>query len=401
LVKEGIITKQESEEDDIKLYMDLLGAITTAGKFLGMPIEEQTALTTFEDAKIIYQELKEAGISNQVIRYLGWMNGGLRATAPAKIKVEKVLGGEAALKELVSYLQGEGREIFFDIDFSYLNRMESFDGFDMDWHTSKTIDNKPAFLKTYNPVTQSFNEGRAFVLSPYSITEFYGEIKDKYTSFFGEGEKSISLGSLGFALNSSQDEDRPLNREDSKNEIIGALEQIAKDYNNVLVENGNYYTWQYANNVLDIPLDSSNRRTTTDEIPFLGIVLHGYMNYAGEAINLAGDYEYTLLKTIENGANPYFVLGYENISSLKTNGFSEYYAVEYGIWKESIIEEYNKLNTVLAPLQNHTISSHEILDNRIVKVGYSNGTKILLNYTNFDVKVDGKTIEAMGFLVQA
>ena len=177
------------------------------------------------------------------------------------------------------------------------------------------------------------------------------------------------------------------------------MAKIAEDFDNVLIENGNYYTWKYVDTILNIPLDSSNRITATYEVPFIGIVLHGYMKYTGEAINLAGDYEYNLLKTIENGANPYFVLAYDNISELKTNGYSEYYAVEYATWKESIIEEYNKLNEVLTPLQNLCITGHDILGNRVVKVTYEDGTQIYLNYNNFAVQAEGRDIAAMDFAV--
>jgi hypothetical protein len=399
LIKEGVLSKLTDQKEKIPLYLDLLGAITTSQKFLGMPVQAQTELTTFENAKAIFDELKAAGITNQSIRYLGWMNGGLNATAPAKIKVESVLGGEDGLKELISHVQSQGSQLYMDLDFAYLSRVGSFDGFNYDDHTSKTIDGKPAMLKSYNPVIQAYDFGFATLLSPHTITQFYSKISSKYLSFYGDSQKNLSVGSLGYALNSSQDENYPLNRENSKEETILALEKLAADYQSVLLESGNYYTWKYADVIVDIPLDSSNRRTTTSEIPFLGIVLHGYMNYAGEAINLAGDYEYTLLKTIENGANPYFVVAYQNISELKTNYFSEYYAVEYNVWKESIIEEYNKLNKVLSPLQDETIVAHELLGNRIVKVVYSNNTTIYLNYNNYKVTHEGMTIDAMGFHV--
>ncbi len=399
LIKEGVLSKQENKNENISLFVDLIGDVDTTEKFLGMPISAKAELTTFENAKTIISELKEAGVSEQVIRYLGWANGGMTATAPAKLKVEKALGGESALKELISYVQSEDFQMYLDLNFSYVNAIDLMDGFDLDADTAKTIDGKPAYYKTYNPVVQAYNTQVAYVISAGTIPRFYENIADKYISLFGEGQKNISVGSLGGALNSSQDEMLPLNREDAKDYTMSALEQIGSDYDSVLVENGNYYTWKYTDTILNIPLDSSNRITTTAEIPFLGIVLHGYMTYTGEAINLSGDYEQTLLKSIENGANPYFVLAYDNISELKTNGYSEYYAVEYATWKESIVKEYQKLNEVLAPIQNACITEHEILDNRVVKVTYDGGTEIYLNYNNYAITVEGLEIEAMGFSV--
>lgn len=399
LEKQGVLKKLDDNKEDIRLYLDLLGALTTTDTFLGMPVEKQAELTTFENAKTILAELKEKGISEQVVRYLGWMNGGLTATAPTEIDVEKVLGGEKGLKDLIAYVQGEGNRLYLDLDFAYVYRTAFFDGFDEEDDTAKTIDNKPAFYKTYNPAFQAYNTHVAYIVSPHKIADFYGEISEKYSSFFAEGQKNISVGSLGTAINSSQDELFPLNRENSKEELIAALEKIAASNDSVLVNKGNYYTWKYADTVLDIPLDSSNRNTTTAEVPFLGIVLHGYMNYTGEAINLSGDYEYTILKTIENGGNPYFVLAYQNIPELKINGYGEYYAVRYEDWKEDLVKEYNTLNEVLSPLQNCTITDHEILGNRIVKVTYSNGTQIYLNYNNFAVTYESFELAPMGFVV--
>ena len=400
LLEEGILEKIETGDDkDINLYMDLLGAIDTTKTVLGVPVDATADLTTFENAKVILDELKEAGVNDQVIRYLGWVNGGLASTVPSKLKVVKELGGEKKLKELISHVQKNGDQIYLDLDFAYIKAVGMFDGYDEEKDAAKTIDGKAAYYQTYNPIVQAYNTQVAFVLSAKTIKTYYDRIVDKYTGYFGEGAKTISMGTLGHALNSSQDEDFPLNREDAKDYTASTMGQIKEDVESILIEKGNYYTWKYADTVLDIPLDSSNRITTTAEVPFLGILLHGYMNYTGEAINMAGDYEYTLLKTIENGANPYFVLAYDNIAELKTNGYSEYYAVEYGVWKESIVEEYKRLNEVLGPLQDQLITGHEILQERIVKVVYENGTEIYLNYNNFAKNVEGVEIPAMGFYV--
>jgi len=399
LLKSGVLKKLEDQGDDIKLYLDLIGAVDTTKTILGVPVATKAELTTFEDAKIILDELKEAGISNQVLRYLGWVNGGMASTAPAKLKVVKHLGGEKELKELVSYVQEQGSDIYLDLNFSYIKALASFDGYDEERDAAKTIDGKAAYYQTYNPIVQAYNKQVAFVISAKTIDSYYEKISEKYTDLFAECKKTISLGSLGHALNSSQDEEFPLNREDAKDYTMSSLEKISENFESVLVEKGNSYTWKYADTVLDIPLDSSNRITTTAEVPFLGIVLHGYMNYTGEAMNMAGDYEYTLLKTIENGANPYFVVAYENIPQLKINGYSEYYAVEYGVWKETIIEEYKKLNEVLSPLQDQLITGHEIVAERVVKVSYENGTEIYLNYNNFAVNVETLEIPAMSYHV--
>ncbi len=399
LLKEEILKKTDSQDKDIPLYLDMIGSIDTTKKILGVPVDSKAPLTTFENAKTIFDELKEAGVASQVIRYLGWVNGGMTATAPSKLSIQKELGGEKGLKELIAYVQGKGDQIYMDLDFSYINKVAMFDSFDEDKDTAKTIDGKFAYYQTYNPIVQAFNTQVAYVISAGAISDLFDSVTEKYAALYGDGEKNISVGSLGTALNSSQDEELPLNREDAKDYTISALDKISAAYDKVTVNNGNSYTWKYADTIMEIPLDSSNRITTTAEVPFLGILLHGYMNYTGEAVNLSGDYEYTLLKTIENGANPYFVVAYDNIAELKVNGYSEYYAVQYSTWKESIANEYKKLNEALGSLQNVVIQNHEILENRVVRVTYENGVQIYLNYNNFETTYGDITLDAMGFAV--
>lgn len=126
--------------------------------------------------------------------------------------------------------------------------------------------------------------------------------------------------------------------------------------------------------IIDVPLDDSQYKYSGGTVPFMGMVLHGYKEFAGSAINLAGDYQYTLLKTIENGANPYFVIAYENTSELKQySGYSnlaEYYSVRYNIWLQDMVDTYRELNEALKSVRNAAIIDHEFLDenNKVVKV---------------------------------
>jgi hypothetical protein len=115
------------------------------------------------------------------------------------------------------------------------------------------------------------------------------------------------------------------------------------------------------------------------------MVLHGYKEYSGTAINLAGDYQYTLLKTIENGASPYFVIALDNNAELKQKNeiyLAKYYSVRYNIWYNDMVNTYKTLNDTLKDLKYTSIVKHEFIDssNKVVKVTYENGTAIYINY---------------------
>ena len=138
----------------------------------------------------------------------------------------------------------------------------------------------------------------------------------------------------------------------------------------------------------------------------MSMVLHGYKEYSGIALNLAGEFNYQLLKTVESGAAPYFVVATNNISELKQYGsyssIAKYYSVRYSIWKEDIIEAYNDINVALKDVQNSTVRKHDILtdDGKVVTVVYENGIRFYINYSEHDYTVSGTdiTVPANGFV---
>ena len=163
------------------------------------------------------------------------------------------------------------------------------------------------------------------------------------------------------------------------------LEQIKSNNEKILVNAGNEYTLRYVTDILELPLDDSRLLYSYATVPFMSMVLHGYVEYSGIALNLAGDYNYQLLKTIESGASPYFVVACNNTSDLKQYAHPEiaqYYSVSYSIWKNDIEKAYNAVNDALSDVQSSVIRKHEIVsdDGNVVKVIYDNGISFYMNY---------------------
>ena len=86
-------------------------------------------------------------------------------------------------------------------------------------------------------------------------------------------------------------------REDSKKYCdLLSLENLKNSGYNLLVDGGNAYTLKYAQAVTDTPLESSGMSIESYTIPFVGMVLHGYVEYSGVALNQQGSYQKSLLK---------------------------------------------------------------------------------------------------------
>lgn len=118
----------------------------------------------------------------------------------------------------------------------------------------------------------------------------------------------ISVATLGSDLNSDFNEDEPLNREDSKTAVVKLLQKIKENNGNVMVSGGNAYTLAYVTDIIDVPLDDSQYKYSGGTVPFMGMVLHGYKEFCRQRHQSGGRLPVHPLKTIENGANPYFVI---------------------------------------------------------------------------------------------
>ncbi len=389
LTEQGILTKLSSEdvEKDIPLYIETFGTLETLEKVLSLPVYVMTPLTTFEDVKTMYKDLtgqnnetdttsennaegvvkaEVSPVNNIIFKLTGYANGGLYYTVPYKFDIEKAVGGEDGFQDLLNFANEESKKdemslkVFPDFDFSYVQYTDNFDGLTMKKHVSKTIDDRYASLQKWSATQQTYESYYQLAISPAYLSRFYEKTTSDYLKY--NNVQGISAGSLGSALNSDFDEDEPYNREDSKAFTITAFEYLDKNYNEVMTSSANAYTWKYVDHILNVALDSSRYNKASNAVPFLGVVLHGSVSIAGEPLNMEGDLSYAILKAIENGASPYFVLSYQNTQELKnTWDYSNYYSVRYDIWKEDIGEVYEKLNYVLADVQDKYIIDHEFL----------------------------------------
>lgn len=369
LLKKGMLTKLSAEETsgDIPLYIETFGTEYTTEKIASIPVSVKKALTSAADVLTIYEELQEEGIKNVNFKLTGYANGGMYAKMPYRLKWEKAVskdedknGDKVTMQDLFNYAaKSDGLELFPDFDFAYVYATGWFDGLSLRKHVVRTIDDRYASKKEYEPTTQQFVSYYQLAVSPAYFSHFYEKFLDTYLEI--DGVSGISVASLGNALNSDFDEDEPYNREDSRTFVKKALEYISQDLD-VMVEGGNVYTWKYVKHILDAPLDSSRFIKSSYSVPFLGVVLHGYVNYAGSPLNMEGDVNYAKLKAIESGAAPYFILAYENTEILKEYyEWSHYYSVRYDIWKDDVVELYNELNDALKDLQDKSIVKHEFL----------------------------------------
>ena len=227
-------------------------------------------------------------------------------------------------------------------------------------NAARTIENRYTARRVYSATKMGLVSYYQMVMSPETYSKFYENLGERYAKY--ENATGISLATFGNALNSDYDEDKTVLREEAKEYVIEALSYFDKNYD-IMLDGANAYTWSFASHILNVPLDSSLYNLELHNVPFMGVVLHGYVEFAGSPLNMEGNLSYAMLKAIENGASVYFVLSYANTELLKEDVLlSQNYSVRYDIWQSRLVEIYSELNNVLADVQTKLIIGHSFLD---------------------------------------
>ena len=359
----GLISRltDDDVQDDIPIYIKTFGAIETTKRVLSIPVNTMVPLTSFEHIQTMHKELSAEGVDNINFILTGYNKGGITApTYPNKIDWEKSVGGKEGFEELMAYAKEEGVGIFPDFDYAFYANNNLTDGVNLKKHAVKTIDNRYTSKRVYSATKQSQMSYYELAISPAYFEVFYEALTEDYMEYDPMG---ISVSTIGSYLNSDFDEEDPYNREDGKANTVKAFKYFDENYDKVMTSGGNAYTWSYVDYITDIALDSSRYTQSSAAIPFLGIVLHGYVQFAGTPINMEGNTDYALLKAIESGASISLVLSYQNTNLLKEDEIlSQNYSVRYDIWFNDVVEMYNELNSVLADVQTSRIVGHEFIE---------------------------------------
>lgn len=405
LIERGEITALANTAGDLPLYIEALGSMEYIKKILSFPINSALALTEFSDIVTMYNELSScvdtlmekakqkdaeaeatedlnekinckeeadeyrrlaeeladfSGISNINFKLTGFANNGLSYTYPTKVKWERVCGGKSGFRDLVATATDKNFGVYPDFDFMYVVNTAIFDGIGTNGYIARQIDNRYASKQIYYPSNGMYFPGFSGVVAADVIPELFGKFESRYAKY---DWKYISLSTMGSTLNSDFDERDSVNRDES----LGYVESVftsAKDKGySIMVDKGNAYTYKYVDHIIDIDTDSSHHLYCSYTVPFIGMVLHGYKNYAGSPINYSGVSDYDILRSIESGANLLYILCYKNTSYMKEYyDTNSYYSVDYNNWYTDILLNYKELNEAIGgELQNYIISDHRII----------------------------------------
>lgn len=400
LEHKGEIKKNETPQQ-VPLFLEMIASVPREKVFLGIPYTSQVSLTSFDEAKNIVDTLKQKGVSDIVVQYTYWANGGVKNSAFNNLKVIRSIGGEQGLKRFISYSQQSDIPLFFTIN---MVTVYSTRGISKRNDIAKLINNTPAVKPGFNMVTKITDRVREWLISP----SFFSRYTDSIIKWADKlGIEGLGLGEAGVLLYGDYGEKNQIMRWDALPMFQDAFEAMG-EHGSLLFSNANSYVYKYADYITDLPVYGSGREIIDYNVPFVQMVLENNIVYSMPAFNEYSleNFEKYLLKAIETKSSLKWIVTAaeekEFIPAYLSDDFRMryYYRTQFKRWEEEIPHYYSLYNEFYQQVKDAEIDNHEIIDEDLVKVSYTNGVIVYLNYSTTEEKsIDGYVIKPLSYVI--
>lgn len=360
--------------------------------FLGSDREEflmgtrAVTMTTVENIRDMYAELREKGVEKVLTVYKGWQNGGYYSLPIAQYKADSHIGGTRALTNLIYEEAARGYDIYLYNDALSVNDATSSSTFNV----MKMVNKRTFKIEYYDNVYDLF-----YLLMPGKTQSI---LQKFITGCTDKGVSNLALAGVTGELFSYSSKGSYFTRADTREQYVAAVAD-ASERCNLLLEEPNAYLWRYADAYLDMPLGSSDYLYVDQEVPFLSLVLKGVIPMYSDYVNFEANKTENFLQMVESGIYPSFYLAWEDSSKLIYTDSNHLYSIEYESYKDTIAEYDAALRALAAKTDGAFIARHETLPNGLVKVSYTNGVTVYVNYTEHNLTADGLTVTALSYKV--
>ena len=381
LIRNSVLSTKAVESSD---YLPFCLTLTGTAKSSFGPFGYLKKLTTFEQAKDMLVRMKNKGINNVSVRYSGIFSGGLDSKNIENSRLLSRLGGKNKLSELYNYISSQKMSLYLDINL--ISSSQSFNsGNAEDIRKDSSVYTPHSYLNEYIGNTSSERKLRKIS----SLSDVVAAVLNNTKSLSFSGYCINDAGSLLY----SDFSHGGLLREDASLQIAKSIAPLSTDHS-TMTSTGNFYMLKNIDTVINLPLESAASESGSYvSIPFVQLILHGIVDYAGEAVNTSINSNELLLKCIEYGACPHYEWNYEPVTdATETDIFY------YDNTINTAAEFYTKANEALNDLRNARMTDHYEVENGVFCTEYDTGSMIYVNYTDSNCTVLGAVVEARSFI---
>ncbi len=375
--------KDKTASEEIPVSVELVGAIDKRVVSFGMPVQKTIPTTTFSQGAEILDSLNRDGIQNLNVRYTGWLRGGIKQKVLTGVHVLNELGGENGAGTLIRKAEETGIPLYFDGVTAFVYESGLFDGFLAARDASRFTTREVAEIFEYSPVYYIEDEDKDhyFLAKPEYAKNNAGRLirwaKEK-------GAYGLTFRDIGSMLSADYDPNQVTDRENVKTLNMQTLAETKEAGKHVMIKEGFDFTLPYADILTDMDLSGIHYMILDKYIPFYQTALHGMMDYTCKALNLQGDYQTELLRSVEYGAGLNYTFMAADASVTRETFYTGLYGTTFSSWEEDAKKTILRYQQEAKGLNRQRITGHEELNEYVRVTAYEDGTKVYVNYGTED-----------------
>ena len=372
---------------NVPLTVEIVGAIEKVQQVLGMPKTKPYKLSSYAEASAIINQINNLGFNDTNYKLSGFINGGVKSTMPNKVRFIKELGGKSEFKALVDDANEISAKLYLDSSVQSVHRSGITKGFSKYSDSARFISDELCELYEFSPLWYGKlkDEDSYFLLKPTLIDE----ASDVLINFSKKyGLKGISYRDNGYLLASDFNDRNIVSRAKSKQMQVEKMNKVQEEGLGIIVNYGNDYSLKNVDVVTNMPLHGNSYALIDRMVPFYQIALHGYVDYAGKALNLSFDQDQTLLESAESGSGLFFTFTNADETALQDTKYTEYYSADFNAWKNRFQSIYTEYNKEMSKVYNSLISDHSYISEQVTKTSYENGYSVFVNFGYTDFVMD-------------
>jgi len=376
------------------LMVNMLGGVQVRDLFMGVPYQNMSVMTSFEEAQEILSDIIGRTGASLAVNLKGFGTTGLDAgKLGGGFKADAAFGGEKGLKKLVEWCKNNQIDNFFDYDLVFYR--ESGNGFSVRDAAINAALIRAKYYR-YDIVTHQQTGEAMYLANRYEMATSAAKIAKLMAKQGTTGAGISTLTSIAYSDYNSRNYFARTHMSDDVQRTIKAMNAAGLK---TFGEQANDYAAVKLDYIYNTPSASSGFFTLDMDIPFYQMVFKGAAGLSGAAINLAQDPRMEFLKTISTGCS----LGYTLCADAEQDVLlGEHSAAGSGIYSglsgqiEGFVAEARPF---LEKVRSAGVVSYEMTGN-VSKTVFDNGVVLYVNYGTAAQQTALGTVEALSFRYQ-
>lgn len=383
---------QETDGNQKRLGLTFLGGVVVRKTMLGIPYHAVEALSTFKAVGETAAALEQEIGNSFLISMYDTEKGGTQNKIPTKLTYDSALGGKSGYQKMADALEEMG--IPFYPVYNPVAIRKSGNGY-RSTSGVRNVARSAAAQYDYKLTTGAKDTD----LRPYYLVS-PKYIEDILSSLSADAQKKgvtgLGLSGIGNSVYADY-RSESISQNETGQYWENALGDISGSVDTLLLQGAYAYAFPYADVITEVPLYASQFDVEDESIPFYEMVVGGCAALYSEPVNRSGNVREMILKCVEYGVSPNFLLMTGKADLLQDTDYQKYYAVAYESWQDTIrelSEELRKLDGV----RGQRMTGHRKVQEQVYATVYEDGTVVYVNYSDQAVTVENVTIPAMGFI---